>query len=145
MRYEHTPRPEIESHYFIRELIENQEKKSDDRTYHRNKQKAIDDRNSEIASAPNFTVTDFYCEECQEDFKAQALKEIEKDWSCPTQNIAFYRTKHYCGKWCMRLITDKNKDKYWFTSKAVRNDRAKNYLDLLQPHETGFNTLYGKK
>lgn len=145
MKYEHTPRPEIEHHYHIRELIENQEKRSSDRTQHRDKEKLAQEREDLIKDSKPFTLTDFWCNDCKEDFKAQSIREVEVDWSNESQRIAFYKTKHWCGKWCMRLITDRNRDPYWFKSKAVRADRGKHHNDLLQPFETGFNLLYGKK
>lgn len=144
MRYEHEPRPEIEHHYHIRELIEAQEKRSDDRTYHRNKEKAKEDRNDIIRDAKMVVLTDWWCEDCREDFKAQAIKEVEVDWTNPSQFISFYKTKHWCGKWCMRFVTDRHKDPYWFKSRAVHKDQGEHYEDTLQPYQTGFNTLYKK-
>ena len=143
MRYEQTPRPEIENHYHVRSLIEFQEKKSQDRIYHQNKAKAKEERNDEIKSAQDFVLTDFWCDTCKEDLKAQAVKEIEQDWNTG-ENNAFYRTKCFKGHWCIRLITDKHKDGFWTKSKAVALDRGKHYADTLQPHETGFNMLYKK-
>ncbi len=144
MRYESTPRPEIESHYHIRMLIEGQEKKADDRTYHLNKEKTKAERQDLINDAKPFVLTEFYCQKCREDFKAQSIKEVEIDWSNPNQFIAFYRTKCFEGHWCIRLITDKHRDGYWVRSKAVHRDRGVHYKDTIQPHETGFNLLYKK-
>lgn len=145
MRYEHTPRPHVEHHHHIRELIEKQEKRTDDRNYHRNKEKLIAEREDLIKDAQGFIVTDFWCNRCEVDFKAQAIKQVEVDWSNITQRIAFYKTKCFKGHWCMRLVTDRHKDKFWFKSRAVARDRGKHYADTLQPFETGFNLLYGKK
>lgn len=144
MRYEQTPRPEIENHYHIRELFEFHERKTEDRSYHRDKEKEKQERDDTINSVQTFVATEFWCDTCKEDFKAQAIKEIETDWSNPNQRIAFYRTKCFKGHWCMRLITDKHKDAYWFKSRAVHRDRGEHYADTLQPHETGFNMLYKK-
>lgn len=143
--YENTPRPEIENHYHIRELIERQEKRTDDRNYHRNKGKLAEERNDLIKDAEPYGQKEFYCEPCKEDFLAHAIKEVETDWSCLTQSIAFYRTKHWCGTWCMRLVTDRHRDSYWFKSLKVARDRGKHSLDTIQPHETNFQLLYGKR
>lgn len=143
--YENTPRPEIEQHYHIRELIERQEKRTEDRIYHRNKGKLAEERNDLIRDAKDVELKEFWCEPCKADFPDQAIKEVEMDWSCPTQSIAFYRTKHDCGRWCIRFITDTHMDPYWMKSKKVAADRGKHSLDTIQPHETGFQTLYGKR
>lgn len=144
MRYEHTPRPAVEQHYHIRDLIEMQEKKSQDRTRHRDRAKAIEERKQVMEDSKPFDLMDFWCSDCKEDFKAHTVREIEQDWTNGAQFIGFYRTKHWCGKWCLRHLTDKNRDAYWFKSKAVRDDRAKGHNDLIQPFESGFNLLYGK-
>jgi len=144
MRYESTPRPLIEDHYHIRMLIEGQEKRSADRTYHLEKGKNKAERQDLINEAKPFVLTEFYCQKCREDFKAQAIKEVEIDWSNSNQFIAFYKTKCFEGHWCIRLITDKHRDGYWTKSKAVLRDRGVHYKDTIQPHETGFNMLYKK-
>lgn len=145
MRYEHTPRPEIEGHYHIRELIERQEKRADDRNTYRSRQKANEERSHTIQDSKIFTLTDFWCNVCGKDFKAQAVKQVEIDWSNISQSIAFYKTKHWCGAWCIRLITDKHKDAYWIRSRAVHRDRGSHFADMVQPHETGFSMLYRRK
>lgn len=144
MRYENTPRPLIEDHYHIRMLIEGQEKKAEDRTYHLEKNKNKAERQDLINDAKPFVIIEFYCVKCREDFKAQSIKEVEIDWSNPNQFIAFYKTKCFEGHWCIRLITDKHRDGYWTKSKAVLRDRGVHYKDTIQPHETGFNMLYKK-
>lgn len=144
MNLDHTPHPLVEDHYHIRELIEAQEKRSADRQQYRDREKLRDERNSDVRDAKAMELKPFWCDKCQEDFFAQSIKEVEVDWSCPTQYIAFYRTKHWCHTWCMRLITDRHRDAYWFRSKEVARDKGKHYQDLLQPHQTGFNTLYKK-
>lgn len=144
MRYEHTPRPNVEHHYHIQELIESQEKRTYDRTYHRDKAKNAQERNDLITDAKGKEMKAFWCETCKEDFLAESVKEVEIDWSCPTQYIAFYRTKCFKGHWCMRFITDTHRDAYWMRSKRVVQERGEHYQDTIQPHETGFNTLYKK-
>lgn len=139
------PKPEIERHYHIQELIDRQQKRVDDREYHRNKLKENEERNDLIRDAKLVVVTDFYCEDCREDFKSMAVKQVEIDWSNTAQDIAFYKAKCDCGKWCIRHITDKFKDGFWSKSRLVAIDRGSHYKDTVQPWETGFNLLYGKK
>ena len=146
MRYEDTPRPITESHYHIRELIENQEKRTNDRNLSRSKEKEKAEREEEILKAKPADIIEFYCTDCEEDFAQVAFKQVETDWSNTSQRIAFYKSKHDdCGAWAIRYITDKYSDPYWSESKQVARDRGKHYADILQPWETGYNLLYGRK
>ncbi len=143
--YDSTPRPEIENHYHIRMLIEGQEKRSDDRNYHRNKEKERDERDDLIKDSKLVCLTDFYCDKCREDFKGQSIRQVEQDWSCPTQRIAFYKSKCKKGHWVIRLITDRHRDGFFIKSKLMALDRGMHYADTIQPWETNFNLLYGRK
>lgn len=145
MRYEHTPRPDIERHYHIKDLIEFQEKRSQDRNFYRDKQKLADDRESYIDDAKAMVLTDFWCETCKEDFKGGSVKQVETDWSNSTQRIAFYKNKCSKGHWCIRLITDRHKDGFFIKSKLIALDKGQHYNDTIQPDQTNFNLLYGKK
>lgn len=139
------PKPIIEEHYHIQSLIDGQQKRSDDRNYHRDKEKEREERGKLIKDSRMMVATDFWCEGCKKDFKSMAVLQVESDWSCSGQDIAFYKTKCYCGKWCIRFVTDKNKDAYWIKSRTVRAEQGKYANDLIQPYQTGFNLLYGKK
>lgn len=141
----HQPKPLIEEHFHIKELIDRQEKRTDDRNYHREKEKEREEREDLIKDAKLFITTDFYCPKCKQDFKSQSIKEVEIDWTRPSQRIAFYRAKCDKKHWCIRLITDRHKDGFWQRSKAMARDRGKHYADTIQPFETNFNLLYGKK
>ncbi len=145
MRYENTPRPDIEQHYHVRELIERQEKRASDRQDYRDREKQRADRSHEINSTVSFTVTDFWCGKCRKDFKAQAIRQIETDWTNTEQQIAFYRTKHWCGAWCIRFITDKHRDGFYIRSLRASLDRGNHFADTIQPFETNYELLYSKK
>lgn len=146
MRYEHTPRPDIEHHHHIRDLIERQEKRVEDRNYHRNRFKASEERDDLIKDSKWLEVKPFWCSHCHEDFLAQEIKQVETDWTNSAQRVAFYKTKHKdCGKWTIRLITDRNKDAYWYNSRVVRKDQGTHYTDTLQPFQTDYNLIYGKR
>lgn len=134
----------VEQHYHIKELIDAQEKRAEDREQHRAKAKNKEERMEEIKDSKGKDIKPFWCSACKEDFIAESIKEVEKDWTCMTQYIAFYRTKHWCGKWCIRLVTDTYKDAYWFKSRMVKADQGKHYAETIQPHQTGFNILYKK-
>lgn len=139
------PKPIIEQHHHIQELIDRQQVRSDDRTFHRERIKALEEREDLIKDSKEYALTDFWCDTCKEDFKAVAIRQIEVDWSCPTQRIAFYKTKCFRRHWCIRLITDRHKDGFYLKSKFVNLDRGNHYADTVQPFETGFNLLYGKR
>lgn len=143
--YDYTPRPEIEQHHHIRELIEGQDKRAKDRTYHRERVKAVEERDEEINKALWVILTDWWCDKCKKDFKSVGIKFVETDWSNPTQRVAFYRTKCFADHFCVRWITDKWRDPYWFRSRQVANERAKYANDILQEFQSGYNLMYGKK
>lgn len=146
--YESTPRPEIEYHWHIKDLIDGQQKRVDDRNRFREREKEREERDTVLKDSPVIALIDFYCDTCGVDFKRLAHRHIEVDWSNTTQNIAFYRSKcPRCSKghWCMRFITDKLKDGYWVRSRNVALDRGRNFKDMVQPWETNFQLLYGRK
>src|SRR6266540_3092430 len=100
--YDHVPRPNVERHYHIRDLIEAQEKRSEDRQRFRDRERENQERNALIKD------NKIFCK-CDEEFKSMTIKEVETDWTCSTQNIAFYRAKCPKNHWCIRFITDKFK------------------------------------
>ncbi len=141
----HTPKPLIEEHYHINALINAQEKRTADRVFHQNKLKELNDREDYITDSKPVIQTDFWCNKCKKDFKGQAVRQIEVDWSNTSQRIAYYKTKCFKGHWCMRLVTDRHKDGFFIQSKLMALDRGNHYADTVQPNETNFNLLYGKK
>lgn len=143
MRHDQSPHPLIEDHYHIKELIDAQEIRSTDRTEHRNRQKERAERDELITEAKIFDTKDFWCDTCNVDFVAQAVKQIEEDWNAD-QRISFYKTKCWKGHWCIRLVTDKYKDGFYYKSRFMALDRGNHFADTVQPFETGFNMLYGK-
>lgn len=143
---QHAPKPLIEEHWHIQDLIRAQEKRTQEREYARDKIKLRHLRDETIAEAPVRVIKDFWCHSCHKDFIAMTIKEVEQDWSNLDQRIAFYRTKHQeCGTWCMRNITNPLDDAFWYRSKAVARDRGKHSIDLLQPFENNYNLVWGKK
>ena len=145
MKYDQTPRPDIEYHPHIQNLIKRQEKKSSDRNYHREKEKEKAERQEEINKAKPVDVIEFYCRSCKKDFAHIAYKQVETDWTNVKQKIAFYKGKHECGTWTIRHISDKFSDPYWMESPQVARDRGEHHADLIQPFESGYNLLYGRK
>lgn len=140
MNLDQTPHPLVEDHYYVRELIEGQQKRSADRTYWQEVEKRRDQNLKDIAGFKDIELLDFWCDHCKKDFIGRAKKQIDS-W----EPIAYYKIKHMCGQWSLRRITDRLNDPYWFNSKKVAQDRGKASIDLLQPFESGYNMIYGKK
>lgn len=143
--YDYHPKPHVESHYHIKELFESQERNSSDRTFHRERVKETEERDVEINKAQWVILTDWWCNKCKKDFKSVGIKVVEQDWSNPSQRVACYKTKCFNNHWCVRWITDKWRDPYWFRSKWVANERAKYTNDILQSFQSGYNLLYGRR
>lgn len=143
--YDYTPHSKVDEHYHIRELFDQQDKRVADRQYHRDRVKDLEEREEEIKKAEGVMVKDFWCDTCKKDFKGQAVKQVEIDWSNPAQRIAFYKTKCFCGKWAIRLITDRHMDRYFEKSRLVARDRGNYHTDILQSFESGYNLVNTKK
>ena len=141
----HEPETGVEMHPHIKMLIESQEKRSQDRITHQDRAKAHAEREEEIIIQKSYGIIEFWCDQCQEDFANFAHKHVEVDWSNSGQRVAYYKSKHDCGNWVIRHITDKNDDPYWFESRSIATDRGEHHNDLIQPFETGYNLLFGRK
>lgn len=140
MNYDQTPRPEVEKHYHLRNLIESQEKRSNDRARHLEIEKRRYQEIKDIAGFKDFDTLDFYCKRCDKDFISIGRKVIDA-W----KPIAYYTTKHECGSRAIRHITDRHQDPYFFKSRKVAKDRGENSNAMIQHFETGYQMLYGKK
>ena len=136
------PKPLIEEHYYIQELIERQEKRHDDRTYSREKKKELEEKHKDIIDAKDYAIADFLCRHCGTEFRGVTVKQVSKQFD--GSYFAFYRHKCECGRFTIRHITDKHKDPYWVRSKTVIRDRGLHFRDMVQPFQTGYNLLYGK-
>jgi len=84
-------------------------------------------------------MVDFYCKVCKSDFREHEHKEGNSwgQWfasKCPS-----------CGKKCIRHITEKDKDPYFYESKKLRIQRHNLKNELIQPGEQGFMTRYPKQ
>lgn len=139
-KMKHEPKPLVEEHYYIQHLIEAQEKRAADRTRHQDREKARNERTNDIAGFKDIELLDFFCTQCDRDFIGRAKKQVDS-W----EQIAYYKIKHTCGKWCIRHITDRFRDLYFFKSKKVARDRGRMAIDALQPFQSGYNMIYGKK
>jgi hypothetical protein len=97
-------------------------------------------RAKEIASAKQYKLTEFWCDNCREDFIQLGAKEVITAYEEP---IAKYEGKcPYCDKKAIRFITDIHSDPYWSKSKKVKEDRSNAEIDLLQPSDPRFRYYY---
>lgn len=100
----------------------------------------------EVKNGLESRLTDFYCTHCEEDYEDyRTTGVVETDWSKPGKFIAYWNSKHSCGRWNRRLATNKHEDPYWFRSKKMALDKGNYYKDMIQPHESGFDMLYSYK
>jgi hypothetical protein len=83
---------------------------------------------------------DFWCDECDEDFSSPAYKTVHRLYGDP---VVCYRTTHECGNDCLRLVSHKDHDPYYWKSGKIRRQRALYAQDVLQADDYGFRTLYG--
>lgn len=144
-RYDYAPRPEVESHTTIRELIDAQEKRAEDRQDYRNRKQSQEERMRDIKAAKGKDIKAFHCETCNKEFVSETIKQVETDWSNTTQYIAYYRSKCLCGRWAQRNITDVHQDRYFAKSRVVAMNREKHAADVIQPFETNYELLYSTK
>lgn len=142
---EYAPKPIIEEHYHIQELIDAQQKRADDRNYFRDREKLYAERMDEIKEAKSKDIKEFWCKTCSTEFFGESIKEVEIDWTNSNQYIAFYRSKCPQGHWCIRHITDRFKDSFFYRSKRIARDRGKHFAATVQPNETNYQLLYGRK
>lgn len=135
-----TPHPVVEDHYHIRDLITAQERRTAARVKWQQFKKNEDAFLKFVQDFKDIELLDFFCAQCGHDFLARAHKQIDS-WG----EAAYYKMKHKCGEWAIRLITDRERDPYFYRSKMVAIDRGQSAQALLQPFETGYNMVYGKK
>ena len=138
--FKENPHPLVEDHYHIQDLINKQTKRAAERTQWQERKKADEQWAKDFQGFKQVELLDFHCQHCNLDFVARAAKQLD-GWN----KIAYYKTKHRCGEWAIRHITDRFQDGYFFHSRKVAYDRGVNAKELLQPFQSGFNTLYGKK
>ncbi len=85
----------------------------------------------------------FWCDDCQKDFDAPAYKESHHIFE---DVIITYRAAcSDCGQECVRFISHRDLDPYYFLSDRIREDRNRYREDFLRHDDFGFETAYGYK
>ena len=95
-----------------------------------------------IREAYDVTRMDFWCEECQKDFTANAYKRIGEAGRWP---VAWYVGVCPDRHQCIRYITDKGHDPYYWKSKMIREQRHEMADAMLIPSDPRFRLVYPEK
>ena len=93
----------------------------------------------DTSKAPTKKVNDFWCNNCQKDFRAVGIKAL-----CG-QGRSRYDAKCVCGKKASRRITEKSGDEYYSLSAIEKRMRYEAGDDLLQPSDPRFEKVWGHK
>lgn len=129
-----------------KELVDIIERNAKAREQERQKQRLEIMNEEEIKEGLKIPITAFWCDRCKVDYNDYKLTPIvESDWVKDEYQIAYWKSRHKCGAWNRRYITDKKYDPYWVRSKKMKKDRGNYYRDMLQPSDSGFDMLYKSK
>ncbi len=103
-------------------------------------QKWLMERRNDIAAAPTYVQTDFWCDTCHRDFSTTGHKEIR----VPKVGVwfAYYVGICPCGAHGIRYITDRLRDPYWYKSKIIKIQQGIYADAILQPWQPRFKQLY---
>lgn len=127
----------------IESLKKRLEERSEERELYEEEKKKQGARWKEIDEAKEYKLTEFWCDECNEDFIQMGCKATITAYEEP---VAKYEAKcPYCGGKVMRFITDIHSDPYWQKSKKVKADRINNEIDLIQPNDPRFRYYYPQR
>lgn len=97
-------------------------------------------RRKHIDKEPPMKKLRFWCRDCRLDFPGIGRKYVTGTHDWPS---AVYRSRcPDCGRYCLRHLTDVADDPYYLASHRVKRERGRHTLDLLQPTEHGFDTMY---
>jgi len=134
-----------DEHEHIKSLKARATRRAKDREAYRKSKNIELDREKTISEAPQEVVKDFWCDDCKLDVSLVAYKCIENDWTNKGQRIAYHGSQCPCGAILKRRISDSWSDPYFTQSFFLKKERIKHQKDILQPHETGYQMLYGNK
>lgn len=85
---------------------------------------------------------DFWCATCCEDFTSSAYKTWHRLYG---DAIATYRAYHEdCGEECIRYITHRDQDPFYWLSERVNAQRNEYEVDVLHHEQYGFRTHWGE-
>ncbi len=123
--------------------------KQADREHRQAQEQDAHDRQRAIADAPPHKLEDFWCDTCQVDFSAPALKRV--NWifdidhnrlEAPKEWRGWYEGNCERGHLALRRITDKVFDPYYLRSQWVKRQRIDHADDFLTPEDYRFRLKY---
>lgn len=96
-----------------------------------------------ISGEPDVKTFQFWCEDkkCKRDFVSLAFKQVRKNQGWP---LAWYVGQCPLGHECMRRITDKGNDPYFYQSEMLARERVRYADDFLTPDDPRFRMKYPK-
>jgi len=130
----------------VQRLTNRMQSRQEERDREQTRQGYLMENEKEIQEGLKARLSDFYCKKCKcdyEDYKSTGV--VETDWTNEDKCIAFFNSRHKCGQWNRRYITNKFTDPYWSRSPKMKRDRGNYYRDMVQPNQSGFEMLYGHK
>jgi len=84
-------------------------------------------------------LVDFYCRSCE-------LDQTKKSFKMSNQWVSWHYSRcSECSGDMVRYIEDVKNDPYHYYSKKAKYEREKYRKDLIQPGQSGYQTLYGKQ
>ena len=104
-----------------------------------NRDQPYKDRMREIHDAYNVTKLDFFCTVCDTDFSGNAYKQVR---TLGPQIVAYYVGLCPRRHKCLRYITDKYRDPYYWTSKVLARQRVDLADAILTPDNPRFRLVY---
>ena len=129
----------------IKALKDRTSRRSEEREKYRDAKKLEGEREGIIADTPQEIIKDYWCRKCEKDLVIVSQKCIESDWTNSGQRIAYYAGQCPCGAILKRRISDSFSDPYHLESEKIKKQRIEHYKDIIQPHESGYQMLYGNK
>lgn len=129
------------------------EEKQAERDLKHAQEKKRQERIAEIEQAPQVRLYEFWCDECQEDYIAEAHKHSNRygydlTFGTPYEietPQAWYTSKCTKGHENVRRITDKLNDPYYARSMKVRREVMEHADDFLTPDDPRFKIVYPDK
>lgn len=124
----------------IKRLKKRVELNREERDRHQKLVRWLEEREKEIKIAKERVMTSFFCDTCDADWDGVGFKQIR----VPKGSMWFAYYIGYCpaGHPCVRRITDKLNDPYFYRSYILKKEQAKHADDFLPHWHPRFKLVY---